>query len=73
MKTTTYHVSNMGRFNSGLQSDSMGYVTIHDSERYALASDEQLEHWCESRIRAVRNAARTEINNRQLTDWQASN
>lgn len=71
MKTKSYHVSNFGAFGGGVVADTEGYVTIHDSQRYATASEGQLAEWAKSgRTLAIRNAAQTEINERRLRDWQ---
>jgi len=70
MKTTTYHISNFGRMApSGVEIDNDGYVTIHDSPRYAQADKSLLEHWACSKLVKVRNAARTEIANRRVAEW----
>lgn len=72
MKTTSYHISNLGRFASRVIADSLGYVKIHDSDRYASASKSQLREWRENgRTLAVRNAAATELANRAIAKWQA--
>lgn len=42
------------------------YVVYHDSPRYGKALDYKLEKWKESRVKAVRNAALTEIMKRKL-------
>lgn len=74
MKTKSYHVSNFGSFGGGVVADTEGYVTIHDSPRYAKASDDQLAEWAESgRTLAIRNAAQTEINERRLNEWRDKN
>lgn len=72
MKTKTYHVSNLGSFGGGVSPGTNGYVTYHDSPRYAAATDEQLEEWSDSQSRAVRNAAKTEMAERGINAWRAS-
>jgi len=73
MKTRSYHISNLGSYAPSHIADSNGYVTYHDSDRYGKATDEQLEEWAESRIKAVRNAAITEQAERKLAEWQKGN
>lgn len=73
MKTATYHVSNYGSFRPDATTDTDGYVTYHDSPRYAKATNEQLREWLDSRNEAVRNAAATEIASRKLQKWQEGN
>lgn len=73
MKTKSFHASNMGSFGGCLPTDSQGYVTIHDSPRYARATDDQLAEWTESKMKAVCAAALTEQANRNLRDWMAKN
>ena len=70
MKTKTYHISNMGKFAPTGCADSTGYVTYHDSQRYRKATDEQLAEWSESRVKSVRNAAKTEVAERALSEWR---
>ena len=72
MKTKSFHKTNLGSFSGGLVADMDGYVTIHDSDRYGRATAEQLAEWAESgRTLAIRNAAQTEINERQLAKWRS--
>ena len=73
MKTKSFHVSNMGSYGAGLPTDRDGYVTIHDSPRYAKATDEKLAGLAESRMEAVRAAALTEQAERGLREWQKGN
>lgn len=70
MKTKSYHISNFGRFAPTSAADVNGYVTYHDSDRYAKASDDKLAEWAESRTKAVRNAALTEQAQRNLRQWR---
>jgi len=71
MKTKKFHESNMGRFSPG-GADSSGYITVHDSPRYASATDDQLAEWSESRIAVICSAARTEQAERSLRQWRAA-
>jgi hypothetical protein len=74
MATKEFHVSNLGSFGGGLVTDSAGYVTIHDSKRYAAATTEQLRDWAENgRTQAIRNAAQCELNERAIRNWQNGN
>jgi hypothetical protein len=68
MKTKSYHKSNLGSYAPHISTND-GYITYHDSPRYAKASQEQLEEWAGSRIEAVRNAALTEQGKRALGEW----
>jgi hypothetical protein len=71
MKTRTYHISNLGSFSPACPSDGQGYITVHDSPRYASASEGQLRDWSEnSRYAAIRVAAATEIAERALEEWR---
>jgi hypothetical protein len=71
MKTKQFHISNLGSFSGGLVADTQGFVTIHDSQRYDSASDDQLTEWSENgRSLAIRNAAQAELNERQLQQWR---
>ena len=70
MQTKTYHISNLGSYGAGIPTDHHGYVTIHDSPRYAEADDAQLSEWAESRTRTVRAAALTEMAERSLSKWR---
>jgi hypothetical protein len=70
MKKTSIHSTQFGKFAAGLVADSQGFVEIHDSSRYAAATDETLHDWCESRSTAVRNAARAELAQRQIQQWR---
>ena len=73
MKTKSYHISNLGSYAPrAAVADPEGYVTYHDSARYAEASDEQLDAWAESRNAAVRNAALTEQAERRLKQWRSA-
>lgn len=65
MKTASYHSSNFGSF-----AFTTGYVTYHVSPRYAKASDAQLAEWESSRLKAVRNAAKTERAERAISAWR---
>jgi hypothetical protein len=71
MKTRTYHISNFGNM-APLGVDCVnGYVTIHESIRYSSATVEQLNTWTTSRLSAVRDAALTELANRDLQEWRS--
>lgn len=70
MKTKTYHVMNLGCFAPVGLADAEGYVTYHDSPRYAKASEAKLREWEGSRVAAVRAAAVTEIAERDLQRWR---
>lgn len=70
MKTRTYHISTLGSFAPRGCAGRDGYVICHDSPRYAKASESQLATWRESRSKAVRNAALTEIAERSLQVWR---
>lgn len=72
MKTKSYHKSNLGSFAPSISTND-GYITYHDSPRYAKASEEQLEEWAGARIAAVRNAALTEQAERALGEWRKNN
>lgn len=73
MKTKSYHVSNLGSYAPpGATQNGQGYITYHDSPRYAKATEEQLAEWSASRNQAVRNAALTEIAERALAVWQSA-
>ena len=68
MKTASYHSTNLGSF-----AFATGYVTYHVSPRYAKATDEQLAEWTNSKLKAVRNAARTEQAERAIREWRKGN
>lgn len=70
MKIKSYHVSNLGSFAPRECAGNDGYVVYHDSPRYRTATEEQLASWSESRIKPVRNAAKTEIAERALSEWR---
>lgn len=70
MKTKSYHISNLGSYATSGIADNNGYVTYHDSPRYGIASDEELDEWADSRTKSVRNAAITEQAERRLKEWQ---
>lgn len=73
MKTKSYHYTILGCYTPGsAKRDSEGYVTYHDSPRYAGATAGQLDEWSESRTTAVHNAAVTEIAERALKIWQSA-
>lgn len=73
MKTREYHQSNLAGY-APTEYASNGYITVHDSPRYAAADLDQLEEWAEeSRYAVVRAAALTELANRELAEWQARN
>lgn len=72
MRTKSYHKSNLGSFAPSISTND-GYIVYHDSPRYGTASEEQLEAWAESRLRAVSNAARTEQAERALNEWRKNN
>ena len=70
MKTKSFHKSNLGSF-CPPSFNRVDYVVYHDSPRYAKAGLEQLEHWAgSSNIKAVRNAALTELAERELAKWR---
>lgn len=73
MKTKKYHQSNLGSYAPTQVADSYGYITYHDSPRYAKASAEQLGEWASSRISVVRSAAITEQCERELAKWRSHN
>lgn len=74
MKTKKFHCTLLGKFAHGLGVDTEGYVLIHDSPRYKKADISQLTKWyTDGRTLSIRNAARTELNERQLSTWQNSN
>ena len=73
MKTKSFHASNMGSYGAGLPTDRNGYVTIHDSPRYAKATDDKLAGFADSRMKAVRAAALTEQAERGIREWQNGN
>jgi len=70
MKTKTYHITNLGSFAPRGIAGQDGYVICHDSKRYSNANESQLATWRESRSKAVRNAALTEIAERSLQVWR---
>lgn len=71
MKTRAYHISNLGSFGASVPTGRDGYVTYHDSPRYAKASNSRLAEWTESRCKAVRAAAWTELAERGIAEWRA--
>jgi hypothetical protein len=72
MKTKTYHHTNLGSYFPARASvDSSGFVTYHDSPRYSRATESQLRDWADSRIGSVRNAAVTEMAERDLEAWRS--
>jgi len=74
MKIKSYHITNLGSFApSRATQDSQGFVAYHCSERYATATESQLDGWADSRVAAVRNAALTEAAGRALAAWQKEN
>lgn len=70
MKTRTYHITTLGSFAPRGCAGQDGYVIYHDSTRYAKANESQLERWRSCSIKAVRNAALTEIACRNLQVWR---
>jgi hypothetical protein len=71
MKTRDVHVNNFGIFRPCVKPDFHGYVTIHDSNRYASMSHEDLEDLIVNhRLSAVRAAAAVEIADRAVANWQ---
>lgn len=73
MKTTAYHVSNLGGYAPSEYADSTGYIEMHDSLRYADADTDQLTEWLEeSRYKVVRAAAATELACRELDKWRSA-
>jgi|LakMenEpi03Aug12_release.lakeMendotaPanAssembly.Ray.scaffolds.fasta_scaffold4234762_1 hypothetical protein len=72
MAVANFHISSFGSFASGFES-SNGFVYYHDHPRYEKASDDQLAEWTTSRLKAVRNAAWAEINQRSLQAWRNAN
>ena len=74
MKIKSYHNSSLGSYAPRQASqNSEGYITYHASERYATATESQLDGWAESRVGAVRNAALTEFAERAIAGWQKKN
>lgn len=73
MQTKTYHITNLGSYAPSGIADVNGYVTYHASPRYSKATEEQLNGWAESRVKAVRNAAVTEMAERHLESWRNGN
>lgn len=74
MRKSAYHETMLGSFAlPPSYADQLGFVTVHESPRYALATDEQLQQWADSRIKAVRAAALTQLAQRAIADWRASN
>jgi predicted NBD/HSP70 family sugar kinase len=71
MKKRSFHHTNMGAYAPTAYADTDGYITIHASERYAKASDAQLQTWLDSRVKYIRAAAATEIAERKLQQWRA--
>lgn len=71
MRTKSYHISNLGSYAPHGCADFAGFVIYHESPRYSRASESQLSGWSRSRIRAVRNAARTELAERALEAWRS--
>ena len=71
MKTRTFHHSLLGIFAPSAHEDHDGYITIHDSPRYARASLEQLSKWrVGARSPLVRAAAAVELAERALDEWR---
>lgn len=71
MNTNTTHISNFGSFAPrGASIDREGYIHYHDSDRYAEASDTQLEQWLALGSAIVRNAAAIEMAERALNAWR---
>ena len=70
MKTKSFHHSNMGSYAPRGYADNEGYITYHDSPRYAAASMSKLLEWENSRAKVGRAAAATEIAERALQDWR---
>ena len=73
MKISTYHVSNFGSFAPRGVYQENGFVTYHDSPRYAKATVDKLNEWAESEKSAIRNAALTQKAERILAAWQCNN
>jgi len=73
VKTKTYHISNFGNMAPSGVDCVDGYVTIHDSTRYSDATVQQLHTWTTSRLPAVRDAALTELADRDLEEWRCRN
>lgn len=69
MKTVEIHASNLGKYATW-----SGYITCHDSPKYAKLSAEDLEEIAAShRLSAVRNAATVELASRRVERWQHAN
>lgn len=69
MKKSSTHISNFGKF-APIGANDNGYIEYHDSKRYARASIAQLEEWeADAKMQIVRNAARIELANRRIRDW----
>lgn len=72
MKVKTYHISNFGSLAPRGVSQENGYVKYHDSPRYSDSNLEQLHDWANSNNYLIRNAARTELAERNVQTWQES-
>ena len=70
MKTITFHKSSLGKFASHRIADEEGFITIHDSSRYAMAAVAELTAWETSRFAPIRNAAMVEMAARKLSAWR---
>lgn len=71
MKTRLYHLTRLGGFAPLGCAGADGYIRMHDSPRYSVATNEQLEFWRDnSKSRLVRAAAETERAKRQLQAWR---
>ena len=68
MKYQIFHETNFGFFTPRHLLDANGFITVHDSPRYASATDKQLDQWCESRLSTVRAAAEVEQRKRAMRE-----
>ena len=70
MLLLNFHKSNLGKFAPHRIADDNGYITIHGSARYAIATAADLQNWETSRFTPIRNAAIVEIADRKLSAWK---
>lgn len=61
----------MGVFAPTHLADGLGFITVHDSDRYDKALHVQLCQWEKSASRLVRNAATVELAARAADNWMA--
>lgn len=73
MKTHKFHHSELGLYAPADHVAKDGYITIHDSPRYARAKRDKLIEWCDTaRSPYVRAAAAVELADRELTEWRCA-